>query len=232
MLFAPNLAWRDEPLKQRLESLVDIPVIIENDANAAAWGEFRYGVGRDADDMVLVTVGTGHRRRRGRRLPAAARRLRRRRRARATCGSCPTASGAAAATAAAGSSTPAATPCVREARELVASGTPHGGARWPSCAAATRPPCRGHDVTRAAQEGDPAAMELLADLGRWLGEGAASVAAILDPELIVIGGRCRGGGGPAARARPGPRSRRQLTGRGHRPVAEFVARQRSATTPA
>ena len=59
VLFAPNLAWRDEPLKQRLESIVDIPVIIENDANAAAWGEFTHGVGREADDMVLVTVGTG-----------------------------------------------------------------------------------------------------------------------------------------------------------------------------
>ena len=59
VLFAPNLAWRDEPLKRRLEALVDFPVIIENDANAAAWGEFRYGAAHEADDMVLVTVGTG-----------------------------------------------------------------------------------------------------------------------------------------------------------------------------
>ena len=59
MLFAPNLAWRDEPLKQRLESIAGIPVIIENDANAAAWGEFRSGPAGEADDMVLVTVGTG-----------------------------------------------------------------------------------------------------------------------------------------------------------------------------
>ena len=59
VLFAPNLAWRDEPLKQRLEALVDYPVTIENDANAAAWGEFRFGAARDADDMVLITVGTG-----------------------------------------------------------------------------------------------------------------------------------------------------------------------------
>ena len=59
VLFAPNLAWRDEPLKMRLEALVDHPVTIENDANAAAWGEFRFGAATEADDMVLVTVGTG-----------------------------------------------------------------------------------------------------------------------------------------------------------------------------
>ena len=83
VLFAPNLAWRDEPLKQRLEALVDYPVTIENDANAAAWGEFRFGAAHDADDMVLITVGTGRGRRHRHRLEAAARRLRRRRRARA-----------------------------------------------------------------------------------------------------------------------------------------------------
>ena len=59
MLFAPNLAWRDVDLKAELEERVDLPVVIENDANAAAWGEFRYGAGHDVDDLLLVTVGTG-----------------------------------------------------------------------------------------------------------------------------------------------------------------------------
>ncbi|MGN6636444.1 MAG: ROK family protein, partial [Oryzihumus sp.] len=59
VLFAPNLAWRDEPLKRRLQAAIDLPVIIDNDANAAAWGEFRFGAARDVDDMVLITVGTG-----------------------------------------------------------------------------------------------------------------------------------------------------------------------------
>jgi glucokinase len=76
-------------------------------------------------------------------------------------------------------------------------------------------------VTSAAAEGDPAAVELLGDLGRWIGEGAASVTAILDPELIVLGGGVADAGrlllDPAQAA-----FRRQLTGRGHRPEARFA----------
>ena len=59
VLFAPNLAWRDEPLKAELERRTGLPVVIENDANAAAWGEFAFGAGADAQDLLLVTVGTG-----------------------------------------------------------------------------------------------------------------------------------------------------------------------------
>ncbi len=36
-----------------------MPVVVENDANAAAWGEFRHGSGADVEDLLLVTVGTG-----------------------------------------------------------------------------------------------------------------------------------------------------------------------------
>ena len=59
VLFAPNLAWRDEPLRADLEKRIGLPVVVENDANAAAWGEFQYGAGHDVDDLLLVTVGTG-----------------------------------------------------------------------------------------------------------------------------------------------------------------------------
>ena len=59
VIFAPNLAWRDEPLRAHLEQRVGLPVVVENDANAAAWGEFRFGAAADVDDLLLVTVGTG-----------------------------------------------------------------------------------------------------------------------------------------------------------------------------
>jgi glucokinase len=219
VLFAPNLAWRDEPLKMRLEAIVDHPVTIENDANAAAWGEFRFGAAADADDMVLVTVGTGigggvvvdsHLVRGGfgiagelghmRVVPDGIR---------CGCGNRGCwevyASGNA---------------LVREARELVASGALQGAAIAEACGGDLAT-LKGADITTLAQAGDPAAVELIADLGRWVGEGAASVAAVLDPELIVIGGGVVAAGDlllEPARAAYG----RQLTGRGHRPVAPMV----------
>ena len=217
--FSPNLAWRDEPLKARLESALELPVTIENDANAAAWGEFRFGAAADAGNMVMVTVGTGigggvvvdgvlmrgafgvaaelgHMRV----VPGGIR---------CGCGNRGCwemyASG---------------TALVREAQELVVSGSPLA-ARLGELCAGDPATLRGPDVTRAAAEGDPAAIELLGDLGVWIGEGLASVAAILDPELVVLGGGVSEAGAllidPALAA-----FRRNLTGRGHRPEARFA----------
>ena len=60
VLFAPNLAWRDEPLRDYVTKAVGLPTVLENDANVAAWAEFRFGAARHADDsMVMITVGTG-----------------------------------------------------------------------------------------------------------------------------------------------------------------------------
>ena len=60
VLYAPNLAWRDEPLRDELRTRLPVPVVVENDANVAAWAEFRFGAARDADDsMVMFTLGTG-----------------------------------------------------------------------------------------------------------------------------------------------------------------------------
>ena len=218
VVFAPNIAWRDEPLRADLEKRIGLPVVVENDANAAAWGEFRYGAASAVDDMVLVTLGTGvgggivldGRLLRGafgiaaelghvRVVPNGIR---------CGCGNrgCweQYASGNA---------------LVREARELVASGTPLAGALSDACGGDPAA-LQGQDVTRLAQGGDPASTELLADLGRWLGEGIASVVAVLDPAAIVIGGGVAEAGDlllePARAA-----FRRQLTGRGHRPEAEL-----------
>src|SRR3954452_23322595 len=46
VLFPPNLAWRREPLREAVEKRCGLPVVVENDANAAAWGEARFGAGR------------------------------------------------------------------------------------------------------------------------------------------------------------------------------------------
>jgi len=58
--FAPNLpGWRDVPLVEILVKELGMPVFLENDANAAALGEWWKGAGKDARSLVLFTLGTG-----------------------------------------------------------------------------------------------------------------------------------------------------------------------------
>jgi glucokinase len=60
MYHSPNIAaWRNEPLKKRIETQTKLPVMLENDANAAGWAEFRFGAGVASRSMVMLTIGTG-----------------------------------------------------------------------------------------------------------------------------------------------------------------------------
>ncbi|MGZ4445865.1 MAG: ROK family glucokinase [Nocardioides sp.] len=218
VMFAPNIAWRNVDLKAELESRVDLPVAVENDANAAAWGEFRYGAGHDVDDLLLVTVGTGvggglvldgelYRGAFGvgaeighmRVVPDGI-----------LCGcgnhGCFEQYGSGSA-------------LVREARAAASGGSLLARGLLDR---AGGDPTRitGPLVTEAAQDGDPFAAEQLAHLGKWLGEGIASLTAILDPAVVVIGGGVSEAGDllldPIRAAFSA-----QLTGRGHRPALEI-----------
>lgn len=57
--FAPNIDWRNEPLKAEVERRVGLPVVVENDANAAAWGEYKFGAGKGHRNVICITLGTG-----------------------------------------------------------------------------------------------------------------------------------------------------------------------------
>lgn len=59
VIHAPNIDWHDEPLRDILHDRLQLPVTIENDANAAGWAEYRFGAGRGFSDMVMLTLGTG-----------------------------------------------------------------------------------------------------------------------------------------------------------------------------
>src|SRR5215217_4972040 len=60
VLSAANLeAIEGIPLKEELGGRTGLEVTVENDANAAAWGEFRFGAGKDVENLILVTLGTG-----------------------------------------------------------------------------------------------------------------------------------------------------------------------------
>jgi len=217
--FAPNLAWRAEPLRTKLAGLVGRPVTVENDANASAWAEFRFGAARGHAHVIFVSVGTG--------IGAGfilAGRLYRGRWGMAgepghvrvvpdgrLCG-CGNrgcweqyASGSA---------------LVTEARDI-AMRSPGGAMRMLQLAGGDPAAIGGAQVTEAAREGDPAALRCFSIVGTWLGQGLADLAAILDPGRIVVGGGVSEAGelllGPARAA-----FERALTGAGYRPRVEIA----------
>ncbi len=59
LFFSPNLSWTNYPLKSAVSERLGLPVVVENDANAAGWGEFRFGAGAEVSSMVMLTIGTG-----------------------------------------------------------------------------------------------------------------------------------------------------------------------------
>jgi glucokinase len=186
VMFAANMAVRHLDLKADLQRRLDLPVFIENDANAAAWGEFQFGAGHDVEELLLVTVGTGigggvvldgelYRGAFGvgaeighlRVVPDGLQ---------CGCGNRGCfemyASGKA---------------LVRRAR-AAASADPQAAADLLARAGGDPARISGPVITAAAREGDAFALAQLAELGRWLGEGIASITAVLDPALVVIGG--------------------------------------------
>ncbi|MBB6637240.1 ROK family transcriptional regulator [Cohnella thailandensis] len=59
VLYAPNMNWREVPLKDALSRTFGIPVLIDNEANVGALGERTFGSGRGVSNMVYVSVGIG-----------------------------------------------------------------------------------------------------------------------------------------------------------------------------
>lgn len=60
ILISPNLPqWRNIPIKRMVAERFKVPCVLENDANAAAWGEKWVGAGKEADSLVMLTLGTG-----------------------------------------------------------------------------------------------------------------------------------------------------------------------------
>jgi len=220
VLFAPNIAWREYPLAERIESLldVDVPVVVENDANAAGWAEFRFGAAREATDMLMLTVGTGL----GGAVVVDRELVRGKWGVAAEVGHMRVVPGGhycGCGHEGCWEQYASGTALVRDAKQAAVA-QPDRARRLVELAGGDVAELEGPHVTRAAQEGDELALELLATLGRWIGEGSASVAALLDPELIVIGGGVGEAGDllllPVRKAYEA-----QLSALGHRPVAQI-----------
>ena len=59
VLVAPNLGWRDFPLRQRIRERLNLPTTLDNDANCATFGEWWQGAARGGKNVVGLTIGTG-----------------------------------------------------------------------------------------------------------------------------------------------------------------------------
>jgi glucokinase len=216
VMFSPNLAWRNEPLQASLQHRLGLAVVIENDANAAAWAEFRFGAGRGAEHVVALTVGTGI----GGGIVIDGQLVRGQFGAAAEIGHVIV--------------VPDGRPCgcgqrgcweqyasgralVREAHELIECAP--AGELWRL--ARGRPEhIAGGMITQAALAGDATALRCFGVVGTWLGRGLAGLAAVLDPGLFIIGGGVSAAG-EVLRAPASAAFAASLTGHGYRPVAEL-----------
>ena len=187
MLATPNIAdWNGVQLDLELTKFIGLPVVIENDANAAAWGEAKFGAGRNQAHMMMLTIGTGvgggivvnNELYRGafgiaaefghlRVVPEGH-----------LCG-CGArgcfeqyASGSA---------------LRRHAREAI-SASPDLARNLLARGDGTIDGLTGQAITDAARDGDAVALAAFQTTAQYLGAGIASLAVLLDPSCVVIGG--------------------------------------------
>lgn len=182
--YTPNINWRNEPLRDRLNERLALPVTIDNDANAAGWAEYRFGAGRTVGDMTMLTIGTG------------------------VGGAIVTRGGLFRGGFGTGAElghmriVPDGLPCgcgargcieqygsgralLRMANEIADVGGIGLGLAEARRVSGT---LDGSIVGTLIASGDAGALRALEQLGHWLGQACASLSAILDPEVFVFGG--------------------------------------------
>jgi glucokinase len=166
-----NVPLENAPLRDRMSERFGLPVGLDNDANAAAIGEWRAGAGRGEDDVVMLTLGTGV----GGGVISGVQPFRGRNGSGAELGH---------------------VVIVHDGRpcEGACTGRGHleayvsGSAATEDARAAFGPAADAHRLVRLANEGEAKARDLLAEIGRYLGSGIGSFANIFAPQLILVGG--------------------------------------------
>jgi glucokinase len=167
VLQSVNIPLADMDVRMRMSERFGLPVGIENDANAAAYAEFHFGAAREAETMVMLTLGTG-------------------------CGGGAVFDGRLfRGWAEFGhivvevDGLPCQGTCTgRGHLESYVTGT----AATKLARAEFGPAVDAHRHVRLAAEGDARAREILAGIGRYLGAGIGTLVNIFNPELVVIGG--------------------------------------------
>jgi glucokinase len=200
--YAPNIAWREVDIAGVLADF-DAPVFVDNDCTAAAVGEQLAGAGRGVDDFLYVGVGTGI----GGGIVSGGRVLRGAHGFAAEIGHIIVEPGG-----------PVCGCGQRGCWETVASGSALdrlGAERFGAGVT-------GADVVRMAREGDGAALALVTDVARRLGEGIAGLINVLDPAIVVVGGGAAAGAGELALGPARARAAEAVEAPDHRPAVPLV----------
>ena len=187
ILATPNIAgWNGVNLERELTEILGKRIVLENDANAAAWGEFKFGAGRGRKDLMLLTLGTGV----GGGLILDGSLFRGAFGIGAELGHmrivpdghlCGCGVRGCLEQYASGSA------LMRHAREAI-SASPDIARNLLARGNGTLEGLKGEHITEAAREGDPVALAAFNTMASYLGAGIASLCAVIDPSCIVLGG--------------------------------------------
>ncbi len=184
LMFAPNLKWSHVPLGALLANRFDLPVFVENDANAAALGEYYFGAAREAEDFIYLSADIGL----GGGIILGGKLFRGR--------------GGYAGEIGHMAVDPDGEPCgcgrrgcwerlvgpravVRQIQTILRNG---GDGMVRQLVDGDLNAITFDHVIQAAEAGDPVARRALQDVGRWLGIGIANLVNAFNPELVVLGG--------------------------------------------
>lgn len=187
ILATPNIAgWNGVNLDRELNEILGKTIVLENDANAAAWGEFKFGAGRGRNDLMLLTLGTGV----GGGLILNGALFRGAFGIGAELGHirivpeghlCGCGIRGCLEQYSSGSA------LLRHAREAI-SASPDIARNLLARGDGTLEGLKGEHITDAARDGDPVAMAAFNTMANYLGAGIASLCAVIDPSCIVLGG--------------------------------------------
>jgi glucokinase len=222
VMFAPHLAWRKAAVADRISARLDLPVVLEHDANAAVLAEHRFGAARGCGVALLVAIGTGI----GGGLLLDGKVFR------GAYGVAPELGHL--------SLVPGGRPCPcgkSGCWERYCSGTalsttavellaqhPGRSTVLSREVAEDKRAMTGRKVAAAARDGDPLAQRAMAELATWLGEGLALVADIYDPEIVVIAGGVSESA-PLFLDDARDHYKKTITGAGYRPLARIRTAQ-------
>ena len=187
MWATPNISnWNGVNLVTELTEILHKKIVLENDANAAAWGEFKFGAGRGRSDLMMLTLGTGV----GGGLILGSSVFRGAVGIGAELGHirivpegqlCGCGIRGCLEQYASGSA------LLRHAREAI-DASPLLARNLLERGDGTIEGLRGNHITEAARDGDPVAIAAFNTMATYLGAGIASLCAVIDPSCVVLGG--------------------------------------------